>query len=154
MSQPKGRNKVKTLVSLIAACTLVSLPALAQEAAWLDGVQKLELTRVVQAGKKARLYFSYAVLPDCSNATGETTVKVTTEPEHGTIEVVAGEGFPSFPPENIRAKCNTKRIQGKIVSYKSANGYTGADKFEMSVFLPGGFVREVTYNLNKGNEAK
>jgi len=135
------------IAATLIAVAAPSLPALAEDPPpnpWVDGVQKLENTRVVEAGKKTRLYFGYNLNPDCSSM--DLSVRVAAEPQHGTIEVTSGEGFPNFKSDNIRYKCNTKRVQGKIVTYKPANGFTGTDVFEL-VDFSGGYAREMTIRV-------
>src|SRR5262249_34473711 len=61
--------------------------------------------------------------PDCS-ASGDVTIRVTKQPEHGTAEIAAATLFPSFEKENIRFKCNQHKVRGQQVNYKSAEKYT------------------------------
>jgi len=143
----------KFLLTVCAVFGLFVSSASAQdekEQAWrTEGVQKLEFTRFLSAGKKITLDFAYALNPDCSPAEGgPVEVKTTTEPEHGAVEVVPGDGFPNFAKTNIRFKCNDKRTRGFFIKYKSTGGYVGPDKFEMLILYPSGLAREVNYNIN------
>jgi hypothetical protein len=56
--------------------------------------------------------------------------------------------FPSFPKENIRARCNQHKVRGMQVNYKAAEKYTGKDEFDLLVLYPGGFGQEVHLNIN------
>jgi hypothetical protein len=63
-------------------------------------------------------------------------VRTLKEPEHGTIEFVAGESFPTFT-DGSRAKCNGKKMPGMVVKYKSVKGYIGTDEFHLlAMFEP------------------
>jgi hypothetical protein len=109
--------------------------------------QKMELTRVVASGTNQRIYFFYAVHPDCS-ASGDINIRVTKQPEHGTVETAAATNFPNFERGNIRYRCNKHKVRGMQVSYKSAEKYVGSDTLELLVLFPGGFAREVHLNMD------
>jgi hypothetical protein len=144
------RKLILTLAILVAApMASASAQDEAKDEAWrTEGVQKLEFTRFVAAGKKVTLDFGYWLNPDCSPVEGSVEVKTTTEPEHGTLEFVSGERFTNYPKTSVRFKCNEKRTRGVLINYKSAGGYIGSDKFEILVLYPTGYAREVTYNLS------
>jgi len=112
----------------------------------VEGVQKMELTRVVASGTNQRIYFFYAVHPDCSAS--DINIRVTKQPEHGTVETAAATDFPNFGRENIRYRCNQHKVRGQQVNYKSAEKYIGSDTFELLVLFPGGFTREVHLNID------
>ena len=121
----------------------------AKDEAWrFDGVQKLEFTQFVAAGKKVTLDFAYALNPDCSSVEGSVEVKTTAEPAQGAIEVVSGHRFPNYPKANMRFKCNEKKTRGLLINYKSKEGYVGPDAFDILVLYPTGYAREVHYNVN------
>src|SRR6516225_6799280 len=109
--------------------------------------QKMELTGVVASGTNQRIGFFYAVNPDCS-ATGDVNVRVTKQPEHGTVETAAATNFPNFERENIRYRCNQHKVRGQQVNYKSAEKYVGDDTLDLLVLFPGGFAREVHLNIS------
>jgi hypothetical protein len=145
----------KFLLTVCAVFGLLLSSASAQEddaknEAWrTEGLQKLEFTRFVSSGKKITLDFAYALNPDCSPSEGgPVEVKTTTEPAHGTVEVVPGDRFPVYAKTNIRFKCNDKKTRGLIINYKSTGGYIGSDTFEVLILYPSGLAREVHYNLN------
>jgi len=122
----------------------------AKEEAWrTEGVQRVDFTRFVSSGKKFTLDFAYALNPDCSQLeSGPIEIKTTTEPTHGTIEIVPGDRFPNYAKTNVRFKCNEKRTRGLLINYKSTGGYVGPDTFEILVLYPTGYAREVHYNVN------
>jgi hypothetical protein len=104
----------------------------------IEGVQKIELNRIIASGTKQRIGFFYALNPDCS-ASGDVNIRVTKQPEHGTAETSAATLFPNFEKENIRYKCNQHKVRGQQVNYKSAERYVGSDEVELLVLYPGGF---------------
>jgi hypothetical protein len=150
---------MKRLLFAVIAFGLLSSASFAQEkspdqlreesshiSAWLE---KQQLTRVVASGTNQRIGFLYAVNPDCS-ASGDVTVRVTKQPEHGTVETTTATNFPNFPKESIRARCNQHKVRGMQVNYKSAEKYVGDDTLDLLVLFPGGFAQEVHLNINVG----
>jgi hypothetical protein len=113
----------------------------------IEGLEKQQFTRFVASGAKQRIGFLYAVNPDCS-ASGDVTVRVTKQPEHGSVETATATNFPAFPKENIRARCNNHKVRGVEVNYKSAEKYVGDDTLDLLVLFPGGFGREIHLNIN------
>jgi hypothetical protein len=111
------------------------------------GLQKMNWTRIVASGTNQRIGFFYAVNPDCS-AGGDVNIRVTKQPEHGTVETAAATDFPNFERENIRYRCNRHKVRGQQVNYKSAEKYIGSDTLELLVLLPGGFAQEVHINID------
>ena len=145
----KGENNMSKFLLAVCVLGLLFSSASAREDTedeLKEGMQKYEFTRHVSSGKKQILEFVYGAYADCSPH--DVEVKTTLEPEHGSIEAVPGDRFPSFKKENARFKCNDKKIRGVIVNYKSRGGYVGSDKFELLILYPGGFAREIRYNVN------
>src|ERR1700741_893873 len=123
---------------------------LRQERAHIFGIEGQEsqtFNRVIASDAKQRLGFFHALHPDCS-ATGDVTVRVTKQPEHGTVETVVTAEYAHYPKENIRAKCNQHKVKGTLVNYKAAEKYTGNDEFDLLVLYPGGFASELHYNIS------
>jgi hypothetical protein len=104
-------------------------------------------TRSVASGTNQRIGFFYAVNPDCS-ANGDINIRVTKQPEHGTVETAAATDFPKFERENIRYRCNRHKVRGQQVNYKSAEKYVGSDTLELLVLFPGGLGEEVHLNID------
>ena len=75
----------------------------------VEGVQKMKLTRVVASGTNQRIYFFYAVHPDCSAS--DINIRVTKQPEHGTVETAAATDFPNFGRENIFEPSSNSAVQ-------------------------------------------
>jgi hypothetical protein len=113
----------------------------------IEGLQNQTFTRVVASGAKHRIGFYVDLNPDCS-ATGNINVRVTKQPEHGTVETVATTDYVHFPKENIRSKCNQHKVKGTLVNYKAAEKYTGNDEFDLLILYPEGFAREHHFDIS------
>jgi hypothetical protein len=112
----------------------------------IEGLENQTFTRVVPSGAKQRIGFYAAVNPDCS-ATGDINVRVTKQPEHGTVETVATTGYSQWSKENIRSKCNQHKVKGTLVHYKAAEKYTGNDEFDLLILYPNGFAWEHHFDI-------
>ncbi len=115
----------------VCALGLLSSSAFAQEKSPEQMLEKQQLARVVTSG-----------------TSGDVNVRVTKQPEHGAVETTAATDFPTFPKENMRARCNNRKVRGVQVNYKSAEKYVGADTLHLLVLFPGGFGQEVHLNIN------
>jgi hypothetical protein len=92
-----------------------------------EGLRKQQATRVVASSKNQRIGFFTSVDPDCAS-NGEVEVRVTKQPEHGSAETRTATNFPNFSKENIRSKCNDRKVRGVQINYKSAEKYVGSDE--------------------------
>jgi hypothetical protein len=88
----------------------------------------------------------YSVNPDCS-ADGTVVVRVLKEPAHGTFGSRTAMVFPSFPSENPRAHCDSRRVSGQEQTYKSKPGYTGPDDLEFEFIYPHGDTKRIDVAL-------
>jgi hypothetical protein len=111
------------------------------------GLEKKQFTRVVPSGTNQRISFYTSLNPDCT-ASGNVNVRVTKQPEHGTVEIVATTNFPTYPKEHIRSKCNDHKVRGMQVNYKSAEKYVGSDELDLLILFPTGFAWEVHYDIS------
>jgi hypothetical protein len=144
-----------TYVVTVAALALAAFAssAMAQEQedeqkrVMREGVTRNEFTRHVASGRSVVLNFVHSINPDCSSA-GDPDVRLVKAPEHGVVAIVSGEGFANYAKDNVRAKCNGKRVHGVNVSYKSSPGYTGTDAFELLSMSPTGFAWEIVYRVD------
>ena len=112
----------------------------------IEGEESQRLTRVVASGAKQRMNFYASLNPDCS-ATGDVNVRVTKQPEHGTVETVATTDYIHYAKENIRSKCNQHKVKGMLVNYKSAEKYTGNDEFDLLIIFPNGLAWEHHFDM-------
>ena len=113
----------------------------------IEGLQTETFSRFVASGAKQRMGFYVDINPDCS-AVGDINVRVTKQPEHGTVETTTSTDYVHFPKENIRSKCNQHKVKGTQVNYKAAEKYTGNDTFDLLILYPGGVAREVHYDIS------
>jgi hypothetical protein len=133
---------MKNLLLTLLAFGLLSSSAFGQE-----GLQKKQFTRVALSGTNQRIGFYTGLNPDCT-ASGNVNIRVTKQPEHGTVETTPAINFPSYPKENIRSKCNDHKVKGMLVNYRSAEKYVGDDALELLVLFPDGFAWEVHYDVS------
>jgi hypothetical protein len=111
------------------------------------GAQTVELTRVAAGELRARLDFLTSIEPDCSSI-GQTTVRVVAQPQHGMLAVENGQGFTSFPKDNPRSECNTRRSDGTLVFYQPNSDYSGADSITLYVIFPSGNAQTRHYSID------
>jgi RecJ-like exonuclease len=113
----------------------------------VEGLEAQTYSRFVASGAKQRIDFYYSLNPDCS-ATGDVTVRVSRQPEHGTVETVTTTHYPRFAKENVRSNCNQHKVKGTLVNYKAAEKYTGNDEFDLLILYPGGLARELHFDIS------
>jgi hypothetical protein len=111
-----------------------------------DGVRQEKFTKVVLSGTNQRIGFFHFLNPDCSTR-NDVTIRVTKEPEHGTIKSAPATDFARYGKDNIRFKCNQQRVRGTEIKYTSAEKYTGNDVVEVTVIFGDGFAWEVHYDV-------
>jgi hypothetical protein len=133
---------MKNLLLTILTFGLLSSSAFAQE-----GLEQKRFIRVVGSGANQRIGFFNYLNPDCT-APSDTQIRVTKQPEHGTVEIKPATNFPSYPKEHVRAKCNEHKVRGVQVNYKSADKYVGSDELELLVLFPNRFAWEVYYGIS------
>jgi hypothetical protein len=81
---------MKSLLLTILAFGLLSSSAFAQ-----GGAEKKEFIRVVASGTNERIGFFTWLNPDCT-APGNTNIRVTKQPEHGSVETSTTTNFPGL----------------------------------------------------------
>jgi hypothetical protein len=111
-----------------------------------DGIRQEKYTKVVLAGTKQRIGFFHFLNPDCS-VRNDVNIRVTKEPEHGTIDTAIATDYARYRKENIRFKCNQHKIRGTEIKYKPAEKYVGNDEVEVTVIFGDGFAWEVHYDI-------
>jgi hypothetical protein len=75
-----------------------SLEQLREERSHIFGIEGQEsqtINRVIASGAKQRIGFYVSLNPDCT-ATGDVNVRVTKQPEHGTVETVVATDFVHY----------------------------------------------------------
>jgi hypothetical protein len=125
---------------LLTTCALLlSLPAFAED--WTKkeiaaGEKVYEHTRFVPAGKQRALENFAFLDPDCTVL--DADVVLTKEPDHGSAVFETTERYPSYSKDNVRAKCNEKKVKMTTLTYRAAIGYVGTDTFEVASISPNG----------------
>jgi hypothetical protein len=112
-----------------------------------QGLEKWTFARVIGSGKKVQIGFFTSLNPDCTSK-GDTDIRITKQPEHGTIDIAPTISFPSYPKEHVRYKCNQHKVKGVQVNYKSAEKYVGDDALDLLALFPTGFAWEVHYDVS------
>jgi hypothetical protein len=111
-----------------------------------EGLQTLQFARTVPSGTNQRIEFVTALNPDRTSS-GDVNVRVIKQPQHGKVEIMSTSHFPSYSKESNRYKCNQHKVKGVLVNYK-VEKYVGEDAFDLLVLYPGGFAREVHYDIS------
>ena len=113
----------------------------------VEGLENQTISRVIASGAKLRIGFFTSLTPDYSS-NGDVIVRVTKQPEHGTVETLVKTDYAYYPKENIRNRCNQHKVKGTQVSYKGAEKYTGNDDFELLVLYPTGIASEYHFDIS------
>jgi hypothetical protein len=157
---------MKRLLFTVLACGLLLSPAFAQGSKTRSDVDVDErylvekppkgrvdpgylnatrFQRFAASGKSTMLGFYTALQPDCSVA-GIVTIRIAKQPEHGSIEMVETTDFPHY--RGPRAKCNQQKVEGVLVTYKSAQKFIGKDAVDLLALMPGGFAWENHFDIS------
>jgi len=98
------------------------------------------------AGKQ-RILDNFGYLnPDCTPIEDTDTV-IIKEPEHGSVVIETIERFPTYAKDNVRSKCNEKRMRMPVLTYKAAVGYAGTDTLEVLSIWSNGVAHLYRYNI-------
>lgn len=125
--------------------TLVILAALIFSTAAADA-QYYSRSKIAASGKQIKLNFFNSTNPDCSSS-GDPTVRVAQDPQHGRITTSAARDFPNFSQANVRSVCNTRRVAGRAVHYVSERGYVGTDSALIEIFFTSGHAYRMHYTI-------
>ena len=117
------------------------------------GTRKVEYTRHTPAGKQRTLENVTFLNPDCT-VNEDAEVTITKEPQHGSATINPAEVFPHYAKDNVRSKCNEKKVKSKVLNYKPAVGYAGDDVFEVLVLFPNGMTTEYVYTIKVVDPSK
>lgn len=117
---------VSALGTLLTAGCVAVLPAPPRRIAMLTPLGARIFSKTVAAGTTAMLNTATSVNPDCT-VTALPTSRITQEPVHGIVRFVQEGVFPSYRPNDPRARCNGMRVPGIVAEYTPAAGFVGAD---------------------------
>jgi hypothetical protein len=95
------------------------------------------VTPTVVSGKQTQVGFFYGLNQDCSSR-GEGDTRLIRKPEHGAVEFTPGTSNPNFPESSPWFHCNKQKTPGTLVMYKSDDGYTGKEYFDVEFIGPRG----------------
>ena len=107
-------------------------------------VQAADITRTVPSGKNQRIDFLASLNPDCSSI-GMPTVRLLEGPDNGVVTTDRAMDFLPFPKNNIRSKCNSRRVAGLKLFCQSTTEFVGVDRVRQLVISASGGEREATY---------
>ena len=121
-------------VKLLAALAMSTLTA---AACYGQTIPPQTVTPTAAPGKQSQVGFFYALEPDCSTR-GQGDTRLIKKPEHGSVEFVQGSSFPRYPENSEWFQCNKVKAPGTLVMYKSEDGFTGKDHFDVEFIGPRG----------------
>jgi Domain of Unknown Function with PDB structure (DUF3857)/Transglutaminase-like superfamily len=111
-----------------------------------SSAQITEVARVVARDQRLRVATLYDLNPDCS-VIGIPTVRIIESSKNGGIIVEKGSGFPSYPANNPRSRCNSNAVDGEVIFYMPEFGYVGADAVLVEIIYPDGTARTRRYAI-------
>src|SRR5262249_24239725 len=126
--------------AIVSGVVAIATPSIAQLEAIDNNI------KYVPSGEKRHFWFLVAVDVDCTTKL-EIIVRVDKPPSNGKIQLVPGEGFGFWPPDNPRHNCNTKKVKGLNLFYQSNPKFAGEDEFSLFVLWPEGQARQVNYKI-------
>jgi hypothetical protein len=103
--------------------TATASPLLASLIGFDASAQTYNKTMV--AGGAIALGHFASVNPDCSSK-GKTTVRLTSAPAHGSVQLREGRAFAFFEGSGYQ-QCNSRRVEGVTVEYRPERGFVGTD---------------------------
>ena len=114
-----------------------------------NGGSAAQITKnmTVASGTTARVDFVTSINPDCSEIPG-SSVRTAVEPTHGVVTIKRSEEFAYFPPANPRSNCNSRRVSGWLILYRSESGFSGLDTFAYDRFSGSGVAWHVAVNAH------
>jgi hypothetical protein len=105
-------------------------------------LRPVNLNRFVPTAEERTVAFYTSLFPDCSSK-GPIVGRVMTKPDHGTVNFVPMDSFPSYGSASTLAVCNNKKVPGLNINYKSDDGYVGEDNATLLLIFPDGFASQL-----------
>jgi hypothetical protein len=106
-----------------------------------------DLKKMVPSGTHIEVDHFTSLHEDCTPS-GEIIIRVKSQPNHGSVTIKKGQIYPSYPSDNPRNVCNSKKAVGMTVDYVSEPDYVGSDSFSLLVLFPSGNGSEVNYSID------
>ena len=129
----------------IAAAADVTVRLLPPEAQ--KGFETEHVSKAALPGKEIRLWYAQTLDPDCT-AHGDMQTDIMEPPKHGQTRISDEPFFGSFPPNNVRYVCNTKKSPGKQVFYVAEADFHGHDKVVFQNSTPDGRIRKWVVDID------
>jgi hypothetical protein len=111
-----------------------------------SSAQIIEVARTAVRDQKLRVATLFDLNPDCS-VIGIPTVRILESSKNGGVIVEKGSGFPNYPANNSRSKCNSNAADGEVIFYMPEAGYVGADAVMVEVIYPDGAASTRRYAI-------
>jgi hypothetical protein len=135
----------KVLAGLTSS--LVGQIAIAQEPPPTPALPKpIPFVRFVPSGEEWTIGNVVALNPDCSSR-GRIVGRVVENPTHGEVAFESEDIFPSFPQPSPLFACNSKRVPGLLVKYRSEANFIGQDNMKIFWIFPDGSGGQWDYTL-------
>lgn len=100
-----------------------------------------------ESGKKQILGTASSTLPDCTTD-GYPTVTIVRKPQNGLAEAEKTDAYPTFPKDNVRSACNSKKVPGVGFYYTSNPGFVGTDYASFELLYPDGNLRTLNFSIS------
>ncbi|WP_145980783.1 hypothetical protein [Magnetospirillum sp. ME-1] len=138
-------------ITAMAACGIVlgacPGPSWADETAKSSPSITATYVKGAMSGTKQYIRSYLAINPDCSSM-GLSKATVVTEPEHGQVIVENGEAYPDFDKDNVRVRCNDRKVPAVLIFYQSEAGFTGADRMVLDTVMASGMFYRHEFTIN------
>jgi hypothetical protein len=102
----------------------------------------VNFNRFVPTAEERSVAFYSSLFPDCSSK-GPLVARITGKPQHGTLNFVPENSFPSYGTASTLAVCNNKKVPGLHINYKSDDDYVGEDQATVLLIFPDGFASQL-----------
>jgi len=112
----------------------------------IDGVQQKNFRKLVASGMNTRVGLFNHINPDCTSK--DFAVRITKQPEHGTVEVSPTKEYLTYKKDSFYYKCGQHKTQATEIKYKSADKYTGKDELDALILWQGGYAWEVHVEID------
>jgi hypothetical protein len=111
-----------------------------------SSAQIIEVARTAVRDQRLRVANLFDLNPDCS-VIGIPTVRILESSKNGNVTLEKGTGFPNYPANNSRSKCNGNAADGEVIFYMPQPGYVGADAVMVEIIYPDGAASTRRYAI-------
>ncbi len=103
--------------------------------------------KVAVAGKVQRLGYINSINADCSPA-AIPSVSILQPPRQGRVTFRRGLDYSSYPANNVRSRCNTRKINSMVTFYEPSINAYGDDLFAVEYVDLYGTPRRFQYHVS------